>query len=328
MKPVKWGILGVSGHFKKRVLLPMKKSASVELYGIASRDGKKAAEAAASYSIPKYYSGYEDLLEDPDIEAVYIPLPNNLHVEWVKKAADRGKHILCEKPLALTAGDAEELVEYTEKKKVFLMEAFMYKFHPQWMRARELATVGEIGSVRAIQTFFSYNNPDPNNIRNKLELGGGAIYDIGCYAVSTARFIFGREPEKVVSLIERDRIFRTDSLVSGILDFNGAHAVFTVGTLTFREQKVYIHGSTGRITVNLPFNAYPDVPLSLTIATSVGQRDVFSGPADQYGLEFEAFSRSVRENIPVPYPPIDAVNNLKVMDALFGSEKSGNWEKI
>ncbi len=329
MEAVRWGILGVSGHFIKRVVIPLRNSGLINLRAIASRDEKRAKEAAKKYGFEKFYGSYDSLLNDKEVEAVYIPLPNNMHVEWVKKAADAGKHILCEKPLALNAREAEELVEYTDKRGVMLMEAFMYRFHPQWIRARELCDIGEIGSLSATQCFFSYNNRDPNNIRNKKEMGGGAIYDIGCYAVSTARFIFGEEPSRVIALGEIDINFKTDILVSGIMDFNGRQSIFTVGMQMYPEQFVYIYGSGGKIKVNIPFNMYPDVPAKLTVETKIGIRDILTEPADQYGLEFEAFSRALREGKKVsPTPPSDAVNNLKVMDALFRSIESGNWESV
>ncbi|NOY07936.1 MAG: Gfo/Idh/MocA family oxidoreductase [Spirochaetes bacterium] len=328
MERVKWGVLGISGHFIKKVLLPMQKSDIVELYGVASRNLKKAQITADKFGINKVYSGYGELLDDPEIEAVYLPLPNNLHVEWIKKAADHGKHILCEKPIALNAEEAEKAVKYAGDKHVRIMEAFMYRFHPQWKRALELVRVGEIGKVNFVQCTFTYNNPDRNNIRNKPEMGGGSIYDIGCYAVSVARYIFDKEPLRVVSLIERDMEFKTDSRVAGILDFKDAHSVFSVGTRTFPYQVVEIFGTGGIIKIRIPFNTFPDVPAEVEVTTKVGMREILTEPEDQYQLEFEAFSRAVREDSDVPTAPVDAVNNLKVMDALFRSEKSRNWEDV
>ena len=328
MKSVKWGVLGVSGHFIKRVMLPMQRSGLVELYGVASRNGERAKAAAERFGIKKAYSSYEELLSDPEIEAVYLPLPNNLHVEWIKKAADHGKHILCEKPLALTAFNAEEAVAYAGNKNVLLMEAFMYRFHPQWKRVMELVRIGEIGKINFIQCIFTYNNSDPTNIRNKPEMGGGSIYDIGCYAVSTARFIMEREPNRAVSLIERDKEFKTDSRVAGMLDFDTAHALFSVSTRTYPYQVVEIFGTGGYIRIRIPFNTFSDVPAEVEISTKIGFRELLTEAVDHYQLEFEAFSTAVREGKGAPTPPSDAVNNLKVMDALFRSEKSGNWEII
>ncbi len=328
MKPVRWGVLGVASHFIKRVILPVLKSDLVELYGVSSRNSAKAEETAKKYGIPAWYGSYEELLNDSSIEAVYIPLPNHLHGAWIRKAAEAGKHILCEKPLGLNAREAEESTAYAGSRGVSIMEAFMYRFHPQWPRAFELVGTGEIGEIHTIHIVFSYQLTDPENIRNKLEMGGGALMDIGCYAVSISRFLLAAEPGRVIGLINRDPGFGTDILSSGILDFGRARSVFTVGMQTFPDQRVDILGSGGRITIEIPFNTYPDVPARMTVITSIGTRELELGPADQYGLEFEEFSKAIREGRPVPTPPADAVNNQKVLDALFKSEKSGVWEKV
>ncbi|MFC1650799.1 Gfo/Idh/MocA family protein [Candidatus Latescibacterota bacterium] len=328
MKPVRWGILSTAKIFTKAFLVPMQKSETSELYGISSRNADKAKEAAAACGIPNHYSSYEAMLADASIEAVYIPLPNNMHLEWIKKSADAGKHILCEKPLTLNAEEAREAAEHCKSKGVLLMEAFMYRYHPQWKRAKEIVATGNIGAVKSVNTVFSYNNNDPKNIRNIPELGGGALYDIGCYAISVARFIFGREPVKAVSLINRHSDFKTDALTSGILDFEDGHSVFTVGTLNFPCQQVDIIGTGGSIHINIPFNTHTDVPAEMTVVTGVGSREVKFHPADQYGLQVDAFSKAVRNGNPEPTSIEDAVNNMSVIDAIFKSEKSGGWEKI
>jgi len=298
------------------------------LYGIASRDPEKARAASEKYDIPRYYRSYDELLRDSSIEAVYIPLPNHLHLEWIKKSADAGKHIVCEKPLTMNASEAAEAVDYAEQKGVLLMEAFMYRFHPQWTRVRELVMIGHIGDVQAVQTFFSYDNDDPENIRNKLETGGGAILDIGCYAVSVARFIFDAEPLRIVSLAKRDPGFKTDILCSALLDFGGRHSVFTVGTQIFPFQTVEIVGTGGRIHIDIPFNTYPDVPAVVTVTTSIGTRVLENGPEDHYRTQFERFSEAIRTNRPSPIPSTDALRNMQVLDAFFRSERSGGWEDI
>jgi predicted dehydrogenase len=328
MKPVRWGVLGIGRHFILRTLLPLQRAAGVELYGIASRNPEKAKETAGQFNIPKTYDTYEDLLADPSIESVYLPLPNNIHTEWVRKAADAGKHILCEKPLALDAEEARAAFTHASGKGTLLMEAFMYRFHPQWVHTRDLVRTGHIGNVKAIHTFFGYNNPDPRNIRNRPETGGGAIYDIGCYAVSLSRLLFGREPQRVMSCIGRDPSLGVDVLTSGILDFGGPRSLFTVGMQVFSGQRVEIFGTGGRIEVTIPFNSFDDIPSVITVTTGIGEREVPLGPADQFRLEFEAFSAAVRSGGPAPLSGEDTVANLAVMDALFRSEKSGNWEKI
>ncbi len=328
MKPVVWGILSVSTHYKLRIHTYLKKSPLVEMRGIASRSRERANEAARDLGLQKAYGSYEELLADKEIEAVYIPLPNHLHAEWVKKAADAGKHVLCEKPFAMDAKEAEQAIRYAERKGVLVMEAFMYRFHPQWKRAREIVRSGEIGDVQSVNTIFSYMLTDPTNIRNILASGGGAIPDIGCYAVSSARFLLGREPARVVSLVHRDPKLKTDILTSGILDFGVARAVFTVGTQSYPWQRVDVLGSGGELSVQIPFNAFPDVPMRVDVTTGVGPRTYLSPAADQYVEMFEPFSRAVREGGPVPTPPQDAIDNMKVLDALFRSGKSGGWEQV
>ncbi|MEM6844093.1 MAG: Gfo/Idh/MocA family oxidoreductase [Bacteroidota bacterium] len=325
MQPISFGVLGVSGFFKKKIAIPTAKSALIRWDGIASRSLERSEQAANAYGITRAYGSYEELLSDPTIEAVYIPLPNHVHAEWIKKAADAGKHILCEKPIALSAQEAQEAIDYAEAKGVKVMEAFMYRFHPQWQHVLELIRMREIGNVQLVQTFFGYNNTDPENIRNQSDKGGGALYDIGCYAVSVSRFLLQAEPQRVLSLITEHGDFKTDVLSSGTLDFGGPQAQFTVGTQIFPYQRVDVHGSSGMISIEIPFNTPADVPAKITVTTSVGIRAVQIAPADQYIHEFEAFARSIRKDTSVPTSPFDAVNNMRVLDALFASARSGEW---
>ncbi len=328
MKPVVWGVLSVSTHYRLRVHTYLAKSPLVQLRAIASRSAAKAAAEAAALGFPRSYGSYEELLADRGIEAVYIPLPNHLHAEWTMKAADAGKHVLCEKPFTMDAKEAEKVTRHAQDKGVLVMEAFMYRFHPQWKRAREIVRAGEIGDVHAVHTLFSYMLTDPANIRNVLADGGGGIPDIVCYAVSHARFLIGREPVRVVSLVHRDPKFRTDTLSSGILDFGTARSLFTVGTQTQSWQRVDAIGSGGELSIGIPFNAYPDTPMQLSVTGAIGTRSVYTPAVDQYVEMFEAFSRAIREGTPAPTPPQDAIDNMKVLDALFRSEKSGTWEKV
>lgn len=330
-RPVKWGVLGVSGHYRLRVDNPMTDLAEegiVEKTAIASRDLAKAKQAADELAFERAYGSYEELLEDSDVEAVYIPLPNHLHKKYVMLAADRGKHVLCEKPLTMSLGDTEELVSYTRKKGVMLMEAFMYRLHPQWEYARRLIKAGEIGKISSIHVAFFYNNPDPANIRNKKDTGGGAIPDIGCYAVSCSRFLTDMEPKKVMSLVNFDDASGVDVLSSGILDFGDARAVFTVGTRTFAKQQVMVYGSSGYLEIEVPFNTYPDVPGKIRITTSVGTRTVETQATDQYGIEFSEFSFALRDNAEPPILPEDAVANQRVLDALFLSAQKKAWIEL
>jgi predicted dehydrogenase len=328
MKPVIWGVLSVSGHYVLRVHTPISESPLMEMRAIASRSAPKAEEAARRLGIPKAYGSYEELLADRDIQAVYVPLPNHLHAQWVKKAADAGKHILCEKPFAMNAREAQDAVSYAAARGVKVMEAFMYRFHPLWRRAREIVRDGELGEVHALHTIFTYSLLDPKNIRNIPEAGGGGIPDIGCYAVSSARFLLGREPQRVVSLVRRDPVLKTDVLSSAILDFGDMRALFSIATQTFPSQSVEVYGSDGSMILPTCFNIFPDVPAELMVRTGVGSRTVSTESVDQYLLLFEGFSRSIQEKTPAPFPPEDAVANMKVLDAIFRSEQTGGWERV
>jgi predicted dehydrogenase len=328
MKPVVWGILSVASHYVGKINTNVRKSPLNIVQAIASRSMDRARKAASQLGIPKAYGSYAELLADKEIEAVYIPLPNHLHAEWVKKAADAGKHVLCEKPFALSAAEAQETFDYAKRKGVLAMESLMYRFHPQWIRASELVRNGELGEIHAVHVFFSYMIPDPKNIRNILEIGGGGMRDIGSYCVSAARFLVGAEPSRAISLMYRDPALKTDAVSSGLLDFGKARGLFTVGTQTQPWQQVDAVGSAGRLTVHIPFNAHPDSPAEITVTAWLGTRTVQIPPTDQYVEVFDAFSRAVRSGGPVPQPPEDTVNNQKVLDALFRSEKSGTWEAV
>ena len=332
MEPVRWGILSVSGHYGLRIHHPLSQLPEASIVAIASRDKVRAAEAAARFRIERSYASYEALLADPTVEAVYIPLPNHLHAEWAMRALDAGKHVLCEKPIAMDAAQARQMAGRARERGLLLMEAFMYRYHPQWIRARQILDTGELGRVLSVHTSFTYNNADPANIRNRREAGGGALYDIGCYAISVARWMVGEEPERVLSLMKRDESFGTDVLSSALLDFGAAsgdaRSLFTVATKAFPVQRVDVLGEKGSLSVILPFNAYPDVPLALEVSTSLGTRRIESAAADQYAAMFAAFSRSLRSGAPAPTPIEDGIANMAVIDALFRSEQSGRWERV
>ncbi|MDR0442424.1 MAG: Gfo/Idh/MocA family oxidoreductase [Treponema sp.] len=329
MKKLRLGVLGCSGHYALRIAAPLKSSKMVEPYALASRDKAKAEEFAKASHFSKIYGSYEALLADTDVDFVYIPLPNHLHLEYIKKAADAGKPVICEKPLCLNATEAVEAAAYCQKSSVPLMEAFMYRFHPQWIRAKEIVGVGEIGGLMSVNCHFSYMNKDANNIRNKTDTGGGAIYDIGCYAVSSARFLFGSEPVRAICTLVRDQVFKTDALASGILDFGGDRAsTFTVCTQMYPCQRVTAIGTGGSLSIEIPFNMYPDIPGKVTVSTGVGQRLIETENADQYLLEFDAFSESVIQKTEMPTPVSDAIANMAALDALFKSAETGKWETV
>jgi predicted dehydrogenase len=331
VRKIRWGVLGVAKIAVEKVIPAMQQGESSHIAAIASRDLGKARAAADKLGIERAFGSYEELLADNEIEAVYNPLPNELHVPWTLRALAAGKHVLCEKPIALDANEARSLIEARDRSGKLVAEAFMVRYHPQWRRAKELAGSGAVGDVRTIQTFFSYRLLDPENVRNRPP-GGGGLYDIGCYAIVSARYIFGAEPTKVIATIDRDPNFRTDRLAGAILEFpGGRHSTFTIGTQKSAHQRVTIVGEAGRIEIMIPFNAPPDRPTEIAIDTGAdlfgGGRRVERFPiCDQYTLQGDAFSRAILNGTPLEFPIEDAILNMRVIDALFRSAKSGAWE--
>jgi len=332
IKKVRWGVLGVASIATRKVIPGMQKGDCCEIAGIASRNLPKAEKAARELGIPKAYGSYEDLLADLEIEAIYNPLPNHLHVPWSIKAAEAGKHVLCEKPIGLDAMEAAELLRVRDRTGLKIGEAFMVKTHPQWLRVKELVRNGQIGQLKSILTVFSYFNRDPENVRHKPEWGGGGLLDIGCYPITLSRWIFGEEPRRVTGTLELDPGFGTDRLASAILEFSGGQSVFTCGTQTNYFQRMELLGTTGRLAVEIPFNAPNDRPTHITVADGMalhfGKVHVEEIPAcDQYTVQGDAFSLAIRENAEVPVPLEDGLANMKVLDAIFRSSRSGKWEQ-
>ena len=326
---VRWGILSTASIAVEKVIPGMRSAANAEVLGIASRAPGRAAAVAAELEIPRSYGSYAELLADPDIDAVYIPLPNHLHARWTIEAARAGKHVLCEKPLAMTAADAETMIDASREAGVLLMEAFMYRLHPSWVAVRELVAAGRIGRLRAVDSWFSYYNDDPTNIRNIRETGGGALFDIGCYSVNLSRMLFGGEPDRVKATVIRDPASGVDVLTSGILAFGQGVATFTCSTRTEPDQRVDIYGDSGRISIEIPFNIPPDRPTRVSVIAG-GDPPVAPAAevltfetADPYGVEVELFGAAVLAGGPVPVHPEDAVANLRVIERLFASGDAG-----
>jgi predicted dehydrogenase len=321
MAKVRWGVIGTAKIATTKVIPAMQRGVWTEIAAIASRDLDKARRLAAELEIPKAYGSYEELLADPEIEAIYNPLPNHLHVPWSIRAAEAGKHVLCEKPIALSVAECQTLIDACDRTGVKIGEAFMVRTHPQWIRAREIVRSGEIGELRAIQAAFSYYNRDPANIRNVPECGGGALMDIGCYPVQIARFLFEQEPVSVVGRFDRDPEFGVDRLTSAILDFPKGHCVFTCSTQMVPYQKVQILGTKARIELEIPFNAPPDRPTRLFVDTGA---DLFGGGrrteefpvCDQYTIQGDLFSQAVRGSGEVPTPLEDSIRNMAVIERL------------
>jgi len=322
---VRWGILSTAKIATEKVIPGMRRARRTEVVAVASRNLDAGRRVAAELGIPTAYGSYAELLADPAIDAVYIPLPNHLHAEWTIEAARAGKHILCEKPLALTAADGERMVQAAETAGVVLMEAFMYRHHPSWTAVREIVASGRIGQLAAIQSWFSYFNDDRTNIRNIAEFGGGALYDIGCYTINLSRMLFGGEPTRVLSALRRDPTDHTDVLTSAILEFESGIASFTCATRLETDQRVHIYGDRGRMSVTIPFNIPPDRPTTITV-TAGGEPPVAPSTetiefptTDPYTAEAEAFAAVLLDAAPNPLPPSDAVANMRVIDTIFAA---------
>jgi len=327
MRKVRWGVISTANIGVKKVIPAMQRGVYSSVTAIASRDQARADAAAGALGIPRAYGSYEALLADPDIDAVYVPLPNHLHVPWALRAIDAGKHVLVEKPVALDAAEAEQLRTAAERNHhLKVMEAFMYRFHPQWVQARNLVRSGRIGELRTIQTFFSYYNDNAADVRNQSALGGGGgLMDIGCYPVSLSRWIFGAEPLRVLGIVETHPAFGVDVLASGIMEFGRGTATFTCGTLLTPYQRVVLFGTTGSVEIEIPFNALPDGPHRVWHREGSSVTTIDVGHHDQYTTQGDLFSQAVLEDTPVPTPLTDAVANMRVIDALFQSARNRTW---
>jgi predicted dehydrogenase len=331
---VNWGVLSTALIATGKVIPGMQRCRHARIVALASRDQSAADRVAARLGIPRAYGSYEALLADPDIEAVYNPLPNHLHVPWTIRAMEAGKHVLCEKPIALDAAEAEQLLDARHRTGKLVAEAFMTRHTPWWQRARTLAQNGALGEVKAIQTFFSYSLTDPANVRNQADIGGGGLYDIGCYAIDTARFLFDAEPLRAAACIDRDPTMAIDRLTSAVLEFpGGRHLTFTCGTQIAPHQRVTVIGTKARLEVVIPFNAPTDAPCQLLIDDGDGpaggrpRLETFD-IADQYTLQGDAFSRAVLGHGPLAFPIENAVANMRVIDTVFRAADTGTWEAV
>lgn len=326
MSKLRWGCLSTSKFAQAKIFPAVKHCRHAEFTAIASRNPDSAKEAAQLHGIAKACGSYEELLADPDVDAIYNPMPNHLHVDWSIRALEAGKHVLCEKPIGLSSAEGQRLLDASSQyPKLKVMEAFMYRLHPQWQRAKQLVDAGEIGQLRTIHSFFSYTNRDPNNIRNKADIGGGALMDVGCYNVSLSRFIFSAEPKRVLATADFDPDFKTDRLTSGILEFENGTATFTCSTQLVPYQRVHIFGTAGRIEIEIPFNAPPDNLTRLWIQRGDQIEEITFDICDQYTIEFDLFSQAVINDTPVPTPLEDAVANMKVIEAVFESAQNRSW---
>jgi len=330
-KPLRWGILGAANIAVQKVIPAMRASPQARVIAIASRDLKKARDAARLLDIAKAYGSYDELLADPGIDAIYNPLPNHLHMPWTIRAAESGKHVLCEKPIALNAGEARVMLNVRKRTGVTIAEAFMVRSHPQWLEVRRLVRDGRIGALRLVSGHFSYFRRDPNDVRSRVEWGGGALLDIGCYPVTLTRWLFDAEPTAAIANVERDPEFGVDRLVTALLRFDEGQGVFSCAGQLVPFQRMTLFGDRGRIEIEIPFNAPPDRQCRIIIDD--GSRfasdaaEVIQFPAvDQYTVQAERFADAVAGVGQVPVSLEDAVANMEVIDALFRSIDTGRWE--
>ncbi|MBD3674160.1 MAG: Gfo/Idh/MocA family oxidoreductase [Planctomycetaceae bacterium] len=329
MSKIRFGILSTAKIGTAKVIPAMQQGEFTEVTAISSRNLEKAQAAASELGIQNAFGSYEELLADPEIDAVYNPLPNDMHVEWSIKALEAGKHVLCEKPIGLSAAEGQKLVAAAaQHPELKVMEAFMYRHHPQWQKTKELVDSEAIGPLRTIQSHFAYFNRNADDIRNKVEAGGGALMDIGCYNISLSRFLFGAEPQRVFGRVERDPDFGTDKMTSGMLEFSGGTSTFTCSTQMFLSQRVIVFGTEGRIEIEIPFNAPPDRPTKMWLTNADGTEEIIFDICDQYTIQGDLFAQAILNDTDVPTPLIDAVQNMKVIEAIFASGESQQWESL
>ncbi len=329
MNQVRWGVLSTARIGLLKVIPAMQRGRNCPVVAIASRNLARAKKAAAELGIERAYGSYEALLADPEIDAIYNPLPNHLHVRWSIAALEAGKHVLCEKPIGLSAAEGQQLVDAARRHpRLKVMEAFMYRHHPQWRRAKSIVMAGGIGELRTIQSFFSYDNPDPTNIRNQAEIGGGGMFDIGCYSISLSRFIFDDEPRRALGIVEFDHRLGIDRLASAILDFGAGTSTFTCATQLSPFQRVNLFGTEGRVEIDIPFNAPPDRPCTMRHERQGHTEEIVLPLCDQYTIQGELFSDAVLNDASVPTPIEDSVANMRVIEAVLASHQRGTWVAV
>lgn len=329
MKKISWGILSTAKIGLEKVIPAMQAGQYCEINAIASRDIRQAQKVAKLLNIKKAYGSYEELLDDPSIQAVYIPLPNHMHIPWTLKALQAGKHVLCEKPIGLGTKEAQQLLDATRLyPHLKVMEAFMYRFHPKWQFVKKLVDDKTIGTIKTIQAFFSYYNDDPDNIRNKKDIGGGGLMDIGCYCISQSRFILGKEPIRVQGIVEYDDKMGIDTMASAMMDFGTNVSTFTCSTRLAPFQNIKIFGEKGLIDIEIPVNIPADETTRIWVTVNGSKEEVLFEPHNQYTLQGDFFSKAILDDISVPTTLNDALNNMKVIEAIKESSKKGEWIKL
>ena len=329
MKKLRWGILGCARIAEKALVPAIRESANGVLYGIASRNPRRAAEWAAKHGFERSYRSYQDLLDDPAIDAVYNPLPNDLHAPWSVKAARAGKHVLCEKPLALSAAEARRMFAAARLARVLLMEAFMYRFHPQFEIVQALIASGEVGEPRVVRASFTFPYDGPlDDYRWSRAHGGGALYDVGCYTINAARTVFGAEPVRCFAAGRFHPRRRVDMTVGLVLEFpRGRLALLDCSYESQFQSELAIVGGEGRIALDRAFSA-KRFDVEIGIKKGDEERDVFVHRTDQYRLMVEHFGRAVLDRFPLRLAPHDTLGNMAVLDAAFASLRSGRPARV
>ena len=326
MTRISWGILSTARIGLEKVIPAMQKGRYSVISAIASRKHEKAEKVARKLGIPKAYGSYEELLADDEIQAIYIPLPNHLHVEWTIKSLEAGKHVLCEKPIGVNSQEAVYLQKQVKNfPHLKVMEAFMYRHHPQWQRVKKLVDEGTLGQLKNVHSMFSYYNDDPTDIRNQVDIGGGGILDIGCYCISVSRFLFSNEPKRVSGTLEYDPQLRVDRLASGVLEFEKGTSTFTCSTQLTNHQRVYVFGTRGRIEIETPFTPSPDQPPNIRLQKGSKLKEIVCEVCDQYTIQGDLFSQAILNDTNVPTPLEDGIANMKVIDGIIMSSKSNAW---
>ncbi|MCO6390924.1 Gfo/Idh/MocA family oxidoreductase [Aliihoeflea aestuarii] len=326
----RWGVLSTAKIARDHVIPAILESENGVLAGIASRDGARAAALATRFGAPHSFGSYDDLLASDAIDGVYIPLPTSEHAEWAIRAADAGKHVLVEKPLALKAADIEPVIAARDRNGVVVSEAFMVFYHPQWAKVRDLIAAGAIGRLRKVQGAFTYFNRDPDNMRNRLDLGGGALPDIGVYPIVTTRLATGAEPKRVRATVKRDRDFRTDILADVTADFCDFELSFYCSTQMALRQEMVFHGEDGFISVHAPFNAgdFDHHRIELHDQRRVEAR-VFRFPGTrQYRIQVEAFAARARGQDIAIFSLEDSLRNQLVVNASYRAGEKDGWEFV
>lgn len=325
-KKLRWGIISTAKIAREKLIPAIQQSEHCEVVAVSSRDASQAAAFASANNIARSYGDYHQLLADPDIDIVYNPLPNHLHVPWTIHALEAGKHVLCEKPIGLDVADTEKLIAAAKKyPHLRVMEAFMYRFHPQWATAKKMLEDGKIGHINSIEAVFTYFNRDPKNVRNMPGIGGGGLLDIGCYCISACRYLFDREPNNVVGKLAIDEDFQVDKHAHGLLDFGDAQASVYCSTQSEPVQRVYVSGEHGGLLIEYPFYQPDDCGATLRFYHDREEEVIEFEPTNHYTLQVDALARAIATNKPVPTPLSDALANMKVIEGLFTSAETGSW---